>query len=328
MPKDTGRAPERRALIVIPGTVNYFYNQSGRRFADALRALDFAVDVCMLKDVPDREYDWCLFSNLSEVLHSFGDEPAAIGRIGEIRRRCRALAACAIDCVGTPWYHRLRELGAWAGVPTILDLGLCDQGEALAAKDRQGYRFVFSGLTPGEVRTLDGLDRGDDPGRTVPWAFVGHVTSFRAALVDHLIQEVDTRGFVYIPPLSPYPEKGSPHLNQEQFEQVLGRTRYQFWCSHHSHFYMEPERFRTSLLTGGVPVKIVEDRRKTPADAPLGYLMMEPAEVGQLRSDHAFARLRRRFVQEWRRFPTLTEELSRVLAEAGIPTASPATRAA
>ncbi len=317
LPKDSGRATQRRALIVIPGTVNYFYNQSGRRIADALQSLGVAVDVRTLSDCETGEYDWCLFSNLAEVVHSVGGEGSALPRIADLRDRCAVLTSCAIDCVGTPWYHRLRELGARAGVPTILDLGLRDQTDALRPVDRDGYRFVYSGLTPTEQRTLDALDP-DDPGRTIPWAFVGHVTAYRAALVDHLIQQVDPRGFVYIPPLSPYTETNSPHLNQTQYEQVLGKTRYQVWCSHHSHFYMEPERFRTSLLTGGVPIKIIDDRHQQPAGAPLDYLMIEAAEVGSIRSDHAFARLRRRFVQDWARFPSLAQELVTVLSEAGI----------
>jgi hypothetical protein len=144
------------------------------------------------------------------------------------------------------------------------------------------------------------------------------VTPYRAALVDHLIQQVDPRGFVYMPAAAPYTERGSPHLNQQQFERVLGRTRYQVWCSHHSYFYMEPERFRSSLLTGGVPVKIVESKREVPASAPLAYLMMEAADVGERLTPRVFSRLRRRFRDDWRRFPTLAQEMARVLRDAGL----------
>ena len=115
--------------------------------------------------------------------------------------------------------------------------------------------------------------------RTIPWAFVGQSRAGSAALVDHLIQAVDPRGLVYMPGTSPYTEKGSPHLNQQQFERVLRQTRYQIWCSHHPYFYMETERFRTSLLTGGVPIRIVHSRAEVPESTPLRYLIMEPGEV-------------------------------------------------
>jgi hypothetical protein len=111
---------------------------------------------------------------------------------------------------------------------------------------------------------------------------------------------------------------GSPHLNQQQFERVLSRTRYQLWSSHHSYFYMEPERFRTSLLTGGVPVKIVGSRSEVPQTAPLTYLMMEPAQIRGRLTAGSFPRLRRLFRCDWRRFPSLSQELARFFREARI----------
>jgi hypothetical protein len=121
-----------------------------------------------------------------------------------------------------------------------------------------------------------------------------------------------------MPTLSVYTETGSPHLNQEQFETVLRHTRYQIWCSHHPHFYMEPERFRTSLLTGGVPIKVVNSREATPRTAPLGYLMMEAKEVGGRLTPGVFRQVRSRFRQDWLQFPTLSEGLARFLDEAGV----------
>ena len=91
---------------------------------------------------------------------------------------------------------------------------------------------------------------------------------------------------------------------------------------------MEPERFRSSLLTGGVPVKIVDSRREVPESAPLGYLMMEPGDVGERLTASVFPRLRRRFRDDWRRFPTLGQEIARVLRESGIETDGYSSRAA
>src|SRR5262245_53146866 len=102
-----GRA--RRALVVIPGSVNYFYNLNGRRLAEGLRELGFDTDLCPLGDCPEGEYDWCALVNLSEVFHSVGDYAAAAARVRELGRRCRAMACCALDCVATPWYQALLD---------------------------------------------------------------------------------------------------------------------------------------------------------------------------------------------------------------------------
>jgi hypothetical protein len=311
------KAPSRRALVLIPGTVNYFYNQSGRRIAEALGELGFAVDVTTLDACPEEDFEFCVLSNIAEILHAYGDQDAGLLRVSTIGSRCRAVVSLAIDCVSTPWFARIRDLSAGARASLILDLGLFDQGPFLGPTDRASYRFVFSGLTPSEARVLDSQDE-DDAERTIPWAFVGSMTPRRVALVDHLVQRVDPGGFVYMPSLSPYLEEGSPHLNQEQFEQVLRRTRYQIWCSGHPYFYMEPERFRASLLTGGVPIKIVEPEARIPESVPLRYLMMEPSELGERLARRVYAQTLRRFREDWRRFPMLHRELARVLSELGI----------
>ena len=119
------------ALIIIPGTVNYFYNLSGHRIAEALGTLGFAVDVSTLGECPEGDYDWCLLSNITEILHAYGDEADGLERIRAIGGRCRAVASLSIDCVSTPWYHRIRDLSASAGAGLILDLGLHDQGQFL-----------------------------------------------------------------------------------------------------------------------------------------------------------------------------------------------------
>src|SRR4051812_18547580 len=128
MHSDSLPIPDRRALVVIPGTLNYFYNLSGRRIAETLGELGFAVDVRTLRECPERPYDYCVLSNISEVLHSFGDEAGGLAKLEGIRRCCGATASLSIDCVSTPWQRRIRELSARVGVSTILDLGLHDQG--------------------------------------------------------------------------------------------------------------------------------------------------------------------------------------------------------
>lgn len=304
----------RRALVIIPGTTNYFYNQSGRRVAEALGGLGLEVDVTTLTACPVEDYEYCLISNIAEVVHAFGGECRGIDKIRSLRPRWGSVACLSIDCVQTCWYQKIRELSERAGVERILDLGLYAQSDFLESPARAAYRFVFSGLTESEARSLDAAQarHGERP---IPWAFVGHATPARVALVDELVRALGG-GFVYMPELASYTEKGSPHLNQQQFERVLERTRYQFWCSHHAHFYVEPERFRVSLLTGGVPVKIVGARRDVPESVPFAKLFFEVSNVGALRQPGLFATMREQFQAEWRGFPSLASELARVL---GVP---------
>jgi hypothetical protein len=312
LPEPPGRP---RVLVLIPGTVNYFYDQAGQRLAESLRALNMDVNVSTLSRWPEGEYEFCFLSNIPEILFAFGNETGGLEQLRAVRQRCRVVASCAIDCVQTPWYQRVHQLSERCEVDCILDLGLHDQSRFLAPALRSLYRFVFSGLTPSEQQTLAARPWNDDE-RSLPWAFVGHNTPYRVALVDHLLQMVDPRGFVYVPELSPYKEKGSPHLNQEQYAAVLARTRYQVWCSHHAYFYMEPERFRTSLLTGSVPVQIIDSEEALPRTAHFHYLMMERKHVGERLTTKVFQRVRARFEREWQAFPTLAEELARVL---GVP---------
>jgi hypothetical protein len=303
------------ARVLIPGRMNYFYNQSGRRVADALRHLGGTVGVSPLADCPTGSpVDLLVASNLSEVLVGFGDHDAGVARVRDLRGRCRAFVSLAIDCVATPWYRRLCELAAECRADATLDLGLCDQSAHLPSDLRAGYRFAFNGLTPAE-QELAVAAAADPTPRPFPWAFVGHVTPDRAALVDRLVTAVDPRGFVYLPELALYPEGESPHLNQGQYEAVLRASRRQVWCSHHPHFYLEPERFRTSLLTGAVPVKVLAPGTAVPADAPFSEWVRTAGDLGP---GLTTCDDRLRYLQAWQARPTLAAELARVLADLGL----------
>ncbi len=154
------KPPSRRALILIPGTVNYFYNLSGQRIADALHPLGFDVEISTLADCPEDDYDWCVLSNITEILHVHGDEGSGLERLRAIAGRCEAVASLSIDCVMTPWYHRIRDYSARVGADFILDLGLFDQSQFLEPAEREDYRFVLSGLTPSERRFVERAGRG------------------------------------------------------------------------------------------------------------------------------------------------------------------------
>lgn len=327
-----GPGTPRTALVLVPAKLNYFYDLHGRRLAEGLRALGFDVDVSTLARRPDKAYDWCVLTNISEIVLShdkeddedvtgditWEEELAAIAAVRRLHRTCRVVTACSLDCVGTAWYTAIEQRCTAAGIATVLDFGLHDQSPFLGPdgpERRPAYWFVPNGLTDSERQALDAAA---DDHRPLPWAFVGHTTSGRAALVDRLMQQVDPRGFVYMPGIGKITEKGSPHLNQKQFDTVLRRVRYQVWCSHHGHFYMESERFRMSLLAGSVPVKVVADRRVVPGRLRFDYLVLDEEEVAGRLRDMDFAAVRRRFRDDYRALPGIAAGLAGYLVAAGV----------
>lgn len=298
------------ALVLIPGVVNYFYNLNGRRMAEALSDLGFQVEVSTLTSCPPGGYDCCVLAAPTEVLFSVGNDRAGLDKLRALRRGWKVLISSALEAVGTPWFDKIRHCCEAIGVDAMLDLGFHDQGDRLAPEARAKYHFIMAGLTTSELRALDRADLRD-AGRTIPWAFVGHSSQDRVALVAHLVGAVDPRGFVYIPQhTGPCTEKGSPHLNQRQFERVLRHTRYQIWCSHHGNFYMESERFRMSLLAGGVPIKVVAKARPGGEAVPFDYLMIEREAVGRALKSLDFEQTRRRFREDFRRLKVLKAGLA------------------
>ncbi len=305
-----------KALIVIPEKVNYFYNLNGRRVAEALTDLGFDVDVRPLADCGGESYDCCLLSNISEVLNAYGHEHEGLVRIRSLVARCGESAAISMDSVMTPWYRRSVEFCAVAGVPSILDLGLWDQSLYLPTGDPIRYEFVRDGLSPSESRALEAVPCDIDD-RPIPWAFVGHFTSDRAAFADFLVTEVDPRGFLYIPSLAPITESGSPHLDERQFRSVLRKTQHHIWCSHHHHFYLEPERFRHSLLSGCLPVKVLMEGQIAPEDAPFDYLVVSRDGLADLIRSRGSSVEWRRLREDYRRSP-LSGSIGQFLARRGV----------
>jgi hypothetical protein len=314
-----GQSSERRrtALVLIPGVVNYFYNLAGRRIAEALEDLSFDVHVGMLDAVPATGYDWCLLSNISEVIHGFGNHDAAVMQLRRLQQSCGLVTSLLIDCVETPWYRRLEEYCRAAHVESILDLSLHNQGRMLRRRSRVTYHHLPAGLTTSEIARLTSQE-ADDEHRTIPWAYVCHHTCERAALIDYLVRHIDPRGFVYMPACAPYTEKGSPHLNQQQFEQVLRRTRYHIWSSHHAAFYMENERFRMSLLAGAVPIKVLSSQLENGIQAPFRELMIELPCLAERLRGLDFQQTRASFAREFQAVPPLTSGLRRFLASKDI----------
>src|SRR4051812_47990238 len=98
------------ALVLIPGSINYFYNLTGRRLAETLAELGFAVEVATLQEARGDSYDWCAISNISEVLVAYGAREEGLERLRALIGTCKAVASCSLDSVETHWYTNLCEL--------------------------------------------------------------------------------------------------------------------------------------------------------------------------------------------------------------------------
>ncbi len=279
---DRSNGPEAtsatRALIVIPGSVNHFYNTAGRRVAEALSTLGYQTRLADPSQLVSGS-SWgelCLIINIAEVGHAARalglDEVAWLKRL---RARFAFIGSLGMESVHTEWFGQIAQLSRRTGIEIVLDLGLLDQEDQITPADRRNvtYRFVPDGLTDSERVGFE--SRRDQAGpRPIPWCFIGHLTSQRAAFVDELVHRIDPRGFAYMPGVEPYTEVGSPHLNHDQFLRVLEHSDYHVWCSHHDSFYMELERFRLSALTGCIPLKVMMGDSAIPEEIPLRSLVV------------------------------------------------------
>lgn len=313
-------SPAPEAVVVVPGGVNYFYDQAGLRLVDGLAALGCRAAVHTLRTVPEGEFDFCFLVNLYELGIGYGRPDAAVERVQRLRRGCRHAFAVAMDCAKTHWFSQTVDLCRRTGVPALLDLGFVDQLSDLARDARPLYRFAFNGLTPAERDALAALQPAAED-RPIPWVFVGHVSASRAELADRLVREVDPAGFVYLPRLVPVTEDG-PHLNDEQFRRVLSRARYQVWRSHHEHFYMESERFRTSALAGCVPVKVIRPWEAADPHLPFRRRLVDPWHLGPGVRDADFAETWAEFRDEFLAAPTIEQGLAQIMSDVPAATRS------
>jgi len=303
-----------RALVVIPGPVNYFNNRLGHRVAEVLKGFGWTVSVSSLRAVVEDELDWCFLVSAAEIVHGHGDREDAMRRIAVLKNRSRRLALVILECAASRWaepdYKLVRELG----IDLYLDLNLLSQLEVVPADMRRRYHFVFNGLTRSERAAAEA--RLAAPGdRPIPWTFVGLLTPTRARLAHRLVRDVAPDGFLYLPsPREPYAE-GSPHLSEDQFAAVLSRSRVQVWCSQFEHFFLEAERFRMSLLTGSVPFKVLLRPVETPFGSPFSRLLGDVDDLcGRLR-ELDFERTRQLFAEEFLELPGLEQSLGKAIVD-------------
>src|SRR5437879_1763520 len=101
--------PSRTALVIVPAGLNYFYELHGRRLAEALQALGLGVEVRTLSTSLEGPFDWCVLTNITEILISHAhagavevsheitpaQERAALDAIRRLHKSSASLACCS-----------------------------------------------------------------------------------------------------------------------------------------------------------------------------------------------------------------------------------------
>lgn len=302
------------ALILVAGVINYYYDVIGYRIAEALRNIGMEAQVHTLRSYVDRgqSYDWFFMVNISEITVGYGDADEAMRRISQIRARSSHSAMILLECVRTNWFAENLRLTLQAEIEMLLDLGFHDQRADAPAKAQRIYRFLFSGLTNYE---RDQAQRViiQHAERPIPWTFVGHLETRRVKFAQRLMQGMDKGGFLYLPVLTHIVE-GGPHLNGQQLQSVLERTRYYIWCAHHNYFYMESERFRNSVMAGAVPIKVSDFPPPNEGEGlPFQYLQLREADFDEHLRAFDFFSLRQRFLDDYLRLPSLEDGVSQLI---------------
>ncbi len=305
------------ALVLVPGTVNYFYNVEGKRLAEALTNLGCQATLSTLDSYAERKYDWCFLFNLYEIDFAYRDRSGFLRQIQKLKSSCNFVIPALLESVQTKWFNDSIQIMAEAQLRTILDLGFENQQALLPDSSHYEYRSLFNGLTKAERLSAKSLPSEISASeRPIPWAFVGQATGERLRLVERLVQEYDPAGFVYLVRHVPYQENG-PHLGGQQLNRVLQSTRYKIWCSHHPYYYLESIRFRLALTNGCVPVKIIAGSQNANPAAPFSSLIFSEMDwIDRLRALD-FETARRDFVAQFLSLPSLESSVSALLSKWG-----------
>lgn len=294
-----------KALIIIPGTVSYFYDEEGRRIAQALEYLGAYVDIFTLSQVTDSmSYDWCFLMNLSEIEFAYQHSEGMFQQLELLKLQCRQVAMVLLESVEMKWFRQSFMLLQKAKINILIDLGFHNQYAKASPSAKRVYHYVFNGLTQVEKKQLMAMQTAIEE-RPIPWTFVGHLSHQRLDFIDNLTTHLSRNGYIYMVHFTPVTETG-PHLNQAQFHRVLTRTRYKIWCSHHPYFYVESIRFRMALMSGSVPIKVnLRTQNYENEDFPFRYLIFDETDFYEKMRLLDFTMIRQKFVTDFQQMPTL-----------------------
>ena len=298
----------RSAVLVVPGSVNYFYNSEGRRIAEALTALGCRTEITTLAESSDTQtYDWCFFFNFFEIASTWKSREEMLRKASALVSKCEVSAQVILECTETHWFEQCFQLMRSAGVSKLLDLAYINQSATTAEHARPFYEYLFDGFTEREKR-LALTNLTSNTSRPIPWSVVGHSTEERRRLVDKLVREVDPSGLIYLPRHEPYREAG-PHINEDQLDKVLLKSKYHIWCSHHGHDFLENIRIRQCLQAGCIPIKVLMRPTRLRGRSPFTSCMVDLADLPEQLEAMDWEGLRSLYIEEISTVPGLESSL-------------------
>ena len=142
------------------------------------------------------------------------------------------------------------------------------------------------------------------------------MTPIRREFLKYLMSDFDREGLIYLVRFTMVNQDG-PHLNENQFLRILRRTRYHVWCSHHRYFYLESIRFRISLLSGAIPIKILMAPSPELKSSLFPYLLHTRESFPSAMREFDFEKVRQRFLDDYCEHPTLESGILNFLDSSG-----------
>jgi hypothetical protein len=304
------------ALVIVPESVNYFYELPGHRLRDALQHLGYTVWLQRLDNFAVRDYDWCFLVNVAEIIQGFlrtqrGTLDDALARFGILHCHVTQRALLLMECVATAWYEDNMRWCDGLQIQHRIDMGYHRQ----AVPQTKGYHFLFNGLTANEQRHVHHqVVRAAE--RPIPWVFIGTGTPVRMQVAQKLVECVDSRGVLYLRnPQGQAVGWHGPHINYDQYLRIHQRARLSVWSSHHEYVYVESERFRMAALAGAVPIKLLAEPLPAAMTVPFRFLMLPLDGMEAVLPTLDYEPMWHRFRDACLALPVLEDALQRVMTE-------------
>jgi hypothetical protein len=292
-------------LVVYPDLGNFFYETLARRLAGAATSILSDEDQIRLEPASalgELDEDWL---ETSTVLVVNPAECALSGADGLKRLECaRRRVAVLADHVQTNWFAN--QFDAGLKIDAIIDVGFVRQEHDHPSG--VPYIFLYNAPLHDEADQI----KKQVPGvRPLTWALVGHATSERAALAEDLVDDLGTRGVVFLPSLRPVRAHGGL-LSPAALDRLLSAASCYVWCSHHRWAYYESFRFLDAMLAGAVPCKIEPRHFEALAGLPNIYRSVQElgAQLAELGPESMFEAARQHYLAQG----TLGEHLAQALA--------------
>jgi hypothetical protein len=245
-----GRDP---ILIVYPSRGSAFHETFARRLAAAADEGLRGALVRSSAEVSEMDEEQLAGATLGivspwECAQFVGNRERFFARLSAAKKRITVLAE-AVEIKWFSWQFRLP-----IRYDALIDVGFASQKHKLPPSFDLPYHFLFNGPTREEERTIKAASTSSK--RPIPWAFVGHIREDRARLASELVEELDPGGFVFLPTAGAGVRKGKGMISPSSLANVLSKTRYYVWRSHHEFAYYESFRFIEAILAGAVPCKV------------------------------------------------------------------------